>query len=313
MVKAAPSRASTSDPEAAISEQDRAAAFERHRPALLGLAYRMLGSVAEAEDAVQDCYLRWRRVDPATLSSERAWLLTATTRLCIDRLRAARARRETYIGPWLPEPILAEPDACETAELASSLSTAMLLLLERLSPAERAAFLLRDAFESDYPEIAEALGRNEAACRQLVRRARARIGEARPRFRPDPEAHRRLLEAFGAAVASGEVEGLKALLAQQVELHSDGGGRVLAARNVIEGPDHVARFLIGVWRKQKVPVAVEMRGVNGAPGVIGRADGKIVVVLGLDVEDGLIRAVHMVNNPDKLTHLQGGGEDAPVT
>jgi RNA polymerase sigma-70 factor (ECF subfamily) len=307
MAKAAPSRPSASDPEVVLSEQDRATAFERHRPVLRGLAYRMLGSVAEAEDAVQDCYLRWRRVDPATLSNERAWLLTATTRLCIDRLRAARARRETYIGPWLPEPILAEPDDFETAGLASSLSTAMLLLLERLSPAERAAFLLREAFECDYAEIAEALDRNEAACRQLVRRARARLQAPERRFQPDPEAHRRLLESFGAAVASGDVAGLKAMLAEQVQLHSDGGGRVLAARNVIHGPDHVARFLVGIWRKQHVPLTVEMRGVNGGPGLIASLDGRVVGVLALDVADGLIRAVHFVNNPDKLAHLQDGG------
>lgn len=296
--------ASISDPDAA-RETRLAAAFERHRPALFGLAYRILGAVAEAEDAVQDCYLRWRRVDPATIESERAWLLTATSRLCIDRLRAAKARRETYVGPWLPEPLATGPDADETGALASTLSTAMLLLLERLGPAERAAFLLRDVFECDYAEIAVALGRNEAGCRQLVRRARARVAASKRRFEADPAIHRGLLAAFGAAVESGDVAGLKAVLARDAEAWTDGGGRVLAARNVIHGADNVARFLIGVWKKRDGAYDLALRDINGAPGLVGRVDGAVRLVLTLDVADGLIRAVHIVNNPDKLGHLQG--------
>lgn len=277
--------------------------FERHRGALFGLAYRLLGSVAEAEDAVQDCYLRWRRVDPATVRSARAWLLTATSRLCIDRLRAAKARRETYIGPWLPEPLVTGPD--EAGALASSLSTALLVVLERLGPAERAAFLLRDVFDCDYAEIAEALGRNEVACRQLVRRARARVAAAQPRYDADPDTHRSLLAAFGAAVEQGDVAGLKAMLAQQAEAWTDGGGRVLAARNVIYGDDKVARFLIGIWQKgHQHPDRLELRAVNGAPGLIGWCDGVVTLVLSLNVVDGLIQGVHIVTNPDKLRHLQ---------
>lgn len=278
--------------------------FERHRGALFGLAYRVLGSVAEAEDAVQDCYLRWRRVDPATVRSARAWLLTATSRLCIDRLRAAKARRETYIGPWLPEPLVTEAD--ETGALASSLSTALLLVLERLGPAERAAFLLRDVFDCDYAEIAETLERNEAACRQLVRRARTRVAAAQPRFDADPDTHRSLLAAFGAAVERGDVAGLKAMLVEQAEAWTDGGGRVLAARNVIHGDDKVARFLVGIWQKGKQhPDTLEMRTVNGAPGLVGRRDGVVTLVLSLNAVDGLIHGVHIVTNPDKLNHLQG--------
>lgn len=277
--------------------------FEQHRGALFGLAYRLLGSVAEAEDAVQDCYLRWRRVDPATIQSARAWLLTATSRLCIDRLRAAKARRETYIGPWLPEPLVTDPD--ETGALASSLSTALLLVLERLGPAERAAFLLRDVFDCDYAEIAEALERNEAACRQLVRRARAHIAAAQPRYDADPDMHRTLLAAFGAAVQSGDVAGLKAMLAEQAEAWTDGGGRVLAARNVIYGDDKVARFLVGIWQKgRQHPDTLELRVVNGVPGLIGWVGGAVIFVLSLNVADGLIHGVHIVTNPDKLRHLQ---------
>ncbi len=283
--------------------------FEQHRGALFGLAYRLLGSVAEAEDAVQDCYLRWRRVDPATVHSARAWLLTATSRLCIDRLRAVKARRETYIGPWLPEPLMTEPD--ETGALASSLSTALLVVLERLGPAERAAFLLRDVFDCDYTEIAETLGRNEAACRQLVRRARARVAAAQPRYDADPDTHRSLLAAFGAAVAGGDVAGLKAMLAQQAEAWTDGGGRVLAARNVIHGDDKVARFLIGIWQKgHQHPDTLEVRAVNGAPGLVGRLDGVVTLVLSLNVLDGLIHGVHIVTNPDKLRHLQAADRPA---
>jgi RNA polymerase sigma-70 factor (ECF subfamily) len=277
--------------------------FEQHRGALFGLAYRLLGSVAEAEDAVQDCYLRWRRADPATVRSARAWLLTATSRLCIDRLRAAKARRETYIGPWLPEPLMTEPD--EIGALASSLSTALLVVLERLGPAERAAFLLRDVFDCDYAEIAETLDRNEAACRQLVRRARVRVAAAQPRYDADPDTHRSLLAAFGAAVEQGDVAGLKAMLAQQAEAWTDGGGRVLAARNVIHGDDKVARFLIGIWQKgRQHPDTLEVHMVNGAPGLVGRLDGVVTLVLSLNVADGVIHSVHIVTNPPKLRHLQ---------
>jgi RNA polymerase sigma-70 factor (ECF subfamily) len=217
------------------------------KPLLFSIAYRMLGSVTEAEDVLQDAYLRWHQVPQAEVESARSFLAAVVTRLCIDRLRSARARRETYVGPWLPEPLLTEaaPDVAEEAELADSISMAFLVLLESLTPLERAALLLREVFGFGYDEIARILDRSEEACRQLVSRGRKRLGDPRPRFEADPRRRRELTEQFRAAVGSGDLAGLLELLAEDAVAWSDAGGRVAAARRPIVGAQQVARFLLG--------------------------------------------------------------------
>src|SRR5918997_1138434 len=238
---------------------DPSATFEPHRRRLLGLAYRMLGSMAEAEDAVQEAYLRWHDADRASVADPRAFLMTTTTRICLDVLKSARLRREEYVGPWLPDPVTdtaaLAPDA-QTA-LAEDLSVALLLALDRLSPLERAAFLLHDVFDYSFAQVAAALGRSEAACRQLASRARARIREARPVGAVPPPGtassldpkHAELVSAFITASRSGDLDGLTRLLASDAKLVTDGGGKVPAALNVIEGAERVATFLAGVVRK----------------------------------------------------------------
>ena len=238
---------------------DPALSFEPHRRHLRGLAYRMLGSLAEAEDAVQDAYLRWHAVDRDQVTDPRAFLTTATTRICLDALQSARARREEYVGPWLPEPVVdtkaLAPDA--QTELAEDLSIALLLALDRLSPLERAAFLLHDVFDCSFSEVAQALDRSEAACRQLASRARTHVREARPRDesvardRADDAAtrHEELISAFVAATRSGDLDALMSMLAEDARLVADGGGKVQAALNVIEGANSIARFIVGVTAK----------------------------------------------------------------
>ena len=237
-----------------------AATFEPYRRRLLGLAYRMLGSMADAEDAVQETYVRWHGADRDNVSDPRAFLMTTTTRICLDMLTSARARREEYVGPWLPEPVVdtaaLAPDS--RTELAEDLSIALLLTLDRLSPLERAAFLLHDVFDFSFSEVASALERNEAACRQLAARARAHVREARPRGATAPPArsgeidakHAQLMSAFAAATQSGDLDALTQLLASDVRVVTDGGGKVRAALNVIDGADRAARFLVEVTRKR---------------------------------------------------------------
>jgi len=258
-----------------ITRDDPAAAFEPHRAYLRGLAYRMLSSMAEAEDAVQDAYIRWHRIGAkarAGIENPRAWLSKATTRLCLDRLKSARAQRESYVGPWLPEPVI-EPEATEDpAELAQDLSVAFLLLLERLSPLERAAFLLHDVFEMSFAQVGEVLRRDEAACRQLANRARKHIEAGKPRFDPTGEEQSRIAAAFLAATGSGNTAQLVQLLAKDAVLISDGGGKVKAALNPILGSDNVIAFLLGVQKKVPWPDGTEYRPsiINGrfVPAVI---------------------------------------------
>ncbi|MDC7784909.1 sigma-70 family RNA polymerase sigma factor [Rhodoplanes sp. TEM] len=285
---------------------DPARDFEAHRRHLVGLAYRMLGSVAEAEDAVQDAYLRWHRADRAAVGDARAFLSRTVARLCLDRLRAAKARRETYVGPWLPEPLLdAEALAADTAsEYASDLSVGLLMALERLSPLERAAFLLHDVFDVGFAEVAALIGRSEAACRQLATRARAHVRAARPRFAVAPEEGSRLVAAFAEAVQRADASGLARLLAADAVLHSDGGGRKTAALNPIVGRDRVARFFAGIAAKfPDVLAASRGASINGLPGlIVTEADGS-VQTLAFEIVDGSIAAIYFVRNPDKLAHL----------
>jgi RNA polymerase sigma-70 factor, ECF subfamily len=293
---------------------DRAILFERHRARLRGVAYRMLGSLGDAEDVVQDAYLRWHRAELEQIGSAEAWLTTTTARLAIDRLRALAAERRAYMGPWLPEPWLGDgaqqgQPAGEVApdhrlERAADLSMAFLVLLQRLSPDERAAFLLHDVFEVDYPDIAATLEKSEAACRQLVRRARSRVREGRSRFEATEEACRRLLARFLEATRTGDRARLLALFAPDATLLSDGGGKVRAARNVIRGADRVARFLLGVTRKQSPRLEVQMATINGEPGLLRRIDGGAHSTMSFATDGHRILEVYFVLNPDKLSHLQ---------
>ena len=280
--------------------------FEVHRPRLTRLAYQMLGSLAEAQDMVQDAYLKWHAADRTEVNSPAAWLTTLVSRLCIDVKRSARVRREEYVGPWLPEPLLTDEGRSpfDSVELADTLSMAMMRLLEQLTPAERAAFVLHEAFDYAHHEIADILGKSEAACRQLLRRAKQRLAEDRPRFQPDPEERRRLMLRFAQASQAGDLEGLKDMLAADVTLWSDGGGRVRAAAlNPIFGADNVARFMVGTSRKQPPGSAFEIHDVNGEPGFVGYVDGQPITTVTFEIVNGKIRGIHMVLNPEKLVGI----------
>jgi RNA polymerase sigma-70 factor (ECF subfamily) len=278
------------------------------RPLLFSIAYRMIGSVSEAEDIVQEAFLRYHRAQPRDVENPKAYLSAVTTRLAIDHLRSARARREEYVGPWLPEPLLADataPDPGEQAELADSLSLAFLVLLERLSPVERAAFLLREVFDYPYDEIAGVIDRSEDNARQLVTRARRHVDAERPRFEADRQAQEELTERFMAATMEGDTDALIELLAADVVAYTDGGGKAQAARTPLHGDERVARFLVKAARRGAVGLAVEPVVVNGRPGRLFREpDGEPVAVLTLDVADGLVQALRVVSNPDKLAHLR---------
>jgi RNA polymerase sigma-70 factor, ECF subfamily len=280
--------------------------FEELRPLLFSIAYRILGSVSEAEDAVQETWLRYQAY-PAQLASVKAFLSATVTRVSIDVLRSARVRREQYAGPWFPEPLLTDPysDPERSAELADSVSMAALLLLERLSPLERAVFVLREVFAFGFGEIASAVGRSEAACRQLAVRARRHVDAGRPRFEADRREREELAARFFGALAEGDVEGLRELLAADVQLAGDSGGKAPALARSIIGADKAARVLASVYPwLVRIGVALEPREVNGEPGAIFRdRDGNVLFTLTLDVLDGQIQAIRSVNNPDKLRHV----------
>ena len=287
---------------------DPAASFEPYRRRLRGLAYRMLGSMADAEDAVQETYLRWHAADRENVSDPRAFLMTTTARICLDMLTSARARREEYVGPWLPEPVVdtaaLAPDS--RTELAEDLSIALLLTLDRLSPLERAAFLLHDVFDFSFGEVAATLDRGEAACRQLASRARAHVRDARPRGAvPAGAQHEELISAFIDATRSGDLEKLTQLLASDVRVVTDGGGKAAAALNVLEGADHAARFLIGATRKGwRDDFSLRFAPINGLPGLIVDAPEGPVQTTAFEIEGGAIRTLYVVRNPDKLRHLE---------
>lgn len=288
------------------------ATFEAQRTHLIGIAYRMLGEMSAAEDVAQEAWLRWRRADGEGIRDPRAWLSAVTVRLSLDALRKARARRESYVGPWLPEPItpddtraLAADAPAARAELASDLSLALLHVLERLSPEERAALILHDAFDCDYGTIAQALEKNEAACRKLVSRARERVRQERPRRMVSPEQHRELMTRFAAAAAMNDEAAITQLLAKDAVLYSDGGGKAKAALRPIYGADRVMRFTLGVMRKfaPKDGFDVVPTEINGAPGIVLRwADG-MHSALTVEFDGALITAIYLVRNPDKLTRL----------
>jgi len=280
--------------------------FDSNRPLLFSIAYRMLGSVMEAEDVVQEAFLRWQGAHDDEVRSPSAYLSTVVTRMCIDRLRSALARREQYVGPWLPEPLLSEqvPEIAGSADLDDSLSMAFLELLESLTPVERAVFLLREVFDYDYPEIASLVGKSEANCRQIARRARHSVAARRPRFESSPEQEERLMGSFLRASLSGDMEALLALLSEDVILYSDGGGKTQAALKPIYGADRVARFLSGILRKAPPDFAVRQTRVNGKPGFVGYfGDGSPQSVVTLEVAEGSIMTIRLVVNPEKLGNV----------
>jgi RNA polymerase sigma-70 factor (ECF subfamily) len=278
--------------------------FDSHREFLVGLAYRMLGSVAEAEDVVQDAFLRWRDVDHDAVANPRAYLARVVSRLCLDRMKSAVVRRETYVGTWLPEPMITAPNE----PLAEDLSLALLLTLERLSPLERAAFLLHDVFDMDYVQIAEALDSSETACRQLAARARAHVRNERPRFQVNDDERDKLVDAFQAAVLAGDVDALAKTLADDAVLYQDGGGKRRAALKPLQGKDKLVRFFEGALRHRAEKRGdsdfgeLERAQINGLPGfVIHNANG--IETVALEIVDGRIAAIYEVRNPDKLRHL----------
>jgi len=272
--------------------------FDPHRPRLRAIAYRMLGSVADADDAVQETALRWHRADRAAIDNPEAWLTRACTRVSIDLLR--RRRRESYTGPWLPEPA---EEAVEAPALAESLRLAFLLMLERLTPHERAAFLLREVFDTPYDEVAAAIGASEPACRQYVSRARRHIAEERARFAVAPRAEVELMSRFGAALAAGDFAAMTALLAADARLVSDGGGKVAAALNVVTGAEKVARFFFGIAGKAPPDLRWTPMTLNGAVSVIGEAEGRIYGVLSLATDGERITSIFVQRNPDKLARV----------
>ncbi|MBX6372528.1 MAG: RNA polymerase sigma-70 factor [Acidothermus sp.] len=284
-----------------MSEVDEFVALQ---PKLFGVAYRMLGSVTDAQDVVQEAFLRWQATDRARVRSVDAFLTTTVVRIAIDQLTSARARRESYVGPWLPEPLLVDDDdPARLVELADTLSMAFLVLLETLSPLERAALLLRDVFEYDYDEIAEMLDRTPTTCRQLVSRARRSVAQRRRRFDADHQRGREIARRFAEACLAGDTDGLLALLAADVTLWTDGGGKVKAALRPINGAEKVARFLIGI--APTVPSHARLHEVvlNGQPGLVLTVDDGPIAAATLDILDGRIIALHFVNNPEKLEAL----------
>jgi len=296
-------------PSLSVSPPSAVDVFEEHRRLVWGIAYRMLGSCADADDIVQDTYLRWQTADPDEVTSPRAWLITASTRLAIDRLRSVRRRREEYVGPWLPEPILTppEPSAQELAELNQSLSMAFLVLLERLGPTERAVFLLHEVFDVGHAQIADIVGKSPIACRQIATRARKRLTQGReplvPRDKKMGLRDRQTVSRFLDALRAADVDALLALLTADAQVTSDGGGRVVAARRVVRGASRSARFLAGLARKWAASASLQLipHQVNYGPGFVLRAGETVVAVVSLALDaDGRVESVFAVRNPEKL-------------
>jgi len=290
---------------------DRASAvavFESHRPHLMGVAYRILGSVTDSEDVLQEAWLRWSRADRSVVSNSEAFLTTIVGRLSLDHLRRAKARREAYTGPWLPEPVAQEPDPQQdpaaAAELADSLSMALLVVLETLSPLERAAFVLREVFDRPYPEVAAALDRNEAAVRQLVHRARDRVHAGHARYRADERVHAQVVDRFLEACADADLDALMELLAPDVVIISDSGGLARAPRRPVHGRDKVARLLASFAPRAPAGTTFAIELFNGAPGIVARVDGTTITTMALSVAGGKVQSLQLVANPRKLAFME---------
>jgi len=287
--------------------------FEGHRDLMFAVAYRMLGTIADAEDAVQDAWLRWSAAPRADVADPRAYLARIVTNTALNRLRSARSRREAYVGPWLPEPLLTEagPDAAERAELADSVSVAMLVVLESLTPEERAVFVLREVFGFGHAEIAAALGRSAPAVRQLAHRAREHVQARRPRFDVDWNQQREVTERFLTAAGGGDIEGLMTVLAPDVTLLTDGGGKARAALRPIVGAGKAARFLVAIAGRPYMGVDISgmtlaPAEINGSPGTLIMTGGRAIAALTLTVSGGRITAIQLLVNPDKLTAITAG-------
>ncbi|MEQ1763001.1 MAG: RNA polymerase sigma-70 factor [Pyrinomonadaceae bacterium] len=287
-------------------DNEKLAIFDRHRSRLFGLAYRMLGTPDEAEEIVQDAYIRWHTTDLATVENPEAWLVSTTTRLSIDRLRKASRQRETYIGPWLPEPLMISntPSPHEDVELASSLSTAFLLMLERLSPAERAVFLLHDVFDSSYSDIARIMEREEPAVRQMLHRARQRVRTDKPRFEADRDEHRRLVERFSKAAYTADETALLQLFSPDISVVTDGGGKVTAARKVVQGLQKVMRIFTIAIPPAAGGLTWKLVEINGEPGVIEYYNGEPFAANTFATENGRISTLYRIMNPEKLRLLK---------
>jgi len=284
---------------------DATRTFDQLRARLQGIAYRMLGSVAEAEEVVQDAWLRWHEADYGQLDSAEAWLVTITTRLSIDRLRTAKARREQYVGIWLPEPVLTDspPTPDQLLERADDVSVAFLMLLERLSPEARAAFLLREVFDADYAELSRMIGKSEAACRQLVHRAKTQIRDARPRHEVSPDTHERLLRDFAAAATGGNIAALRSMLSEDAELVSDGGGKVPSFGKPVVGSQRIAQLYFATQRRHGDGLRVELANVNGQLGLLRFIDGVLESAQSYETDGERIVRIHVQRNPDKLARL----------
>lgn len=276
--------------------------FEQQRSYLFAIAYRMLGSAADADDMVQEAWLRWQRDDRSGVSNPRGYLAGVVTRLCLDRLRELKRRREEYVGPWLPEPLLTQAPA-DGGELAESLSLAFLTMLERLTPVERAVFLLRQVFGYEYAEIAAIVGKSEANCRQQFSRAQKAIAEARPRFETSREAQQRMLQGFLEAVGSGDLSRIEGILREDVEFISDGGGKAIAARRVLHGRSEVAKFLHGLAQRSPEGVSFEFAPVNGQLGLLLKLQGRLETVFVIESVDGAAQTIRAIRNPDKLARI----------
>ena len=284
-------------------QEGEAVVFEAQRRQLTGLAYRMLGSLDEAQDVVQEAYLRWHQADRDQVANPHAYLSQTVARLCLDYLKSGRARHEHYIGPWLPEPVL-DHAALAADDYADDLSMALMLALERLSPLERASFLLHDVFDMNFEEVADALGRSPASCRQLAKRARTHVRASRPRFRPAQQECERLAAAFAMAAQSGDTQALAELLAGEVTLYSDAGGRVPGALRPVIGRDKVVRLISGLTKKGMPGIrAVRASQINGSPGFIIERESGDIFTLSFDFRDGRIANIYLVINPDKVRHL----------
>lgn len=299
-----------SDRSDATALAGHVAVFEALRPRLTGVAYRLLGSVADAEDVVQEGWLRWSGVDLDDIDTPEAFLTTVVTRLALDRLRSAKVRREVYTGSWLPEPVVAVVSPAEdpqaAVELADSLSMALLVVLEALSPLERAAFVLHEVFQRPYPEIAAALGRSEAAVRQLLHRARTHVDAGHTRYRTDQATHTRVVQRFLAALENADLDELMQVLAPDVVIISDGGGLAPAPRRPVHGRDKVTRLLVGISQRGPAGMVVSLEVFNGAVGIVGRVAGTPVAALAITTGEGSIWSLQLVANPDKLRSLYAG-------
>jgi len=289
------------------NEAVRLATFDQYRGLLFSVAYRMLGSVADTEDMLQETFIRWQQASIEEVRSPRAFLVTIITRLCINHLQSARVQREEYVGEWLPEPLVTDPasDPLGVVKIDESLSMAFLLLLERLTPMERAVFLLREVFDYEYAEIAEVLGQNEANCRQIRRRAQQHVGDIRRRFDASAQQRNELLKQFIQATRKGELQGLVDLLSSEAVLHTDGGGKAIAVPSLVEGAENVAAIILNRM-STVVPkdLVTRLAQINGQPGIVSYRQGKPFSVLSLEIVGGHIKAIYVVTNPQKLAHLQ---------